>query len=103
MDEMTLTLSSPITEEQFDAITDVDFDNTDRIWFHTKHGKDVEFVKRKKGKWIPQDFNKHYGMTSTAVYFYPKCSMCGESANYTNFCPNCGADMREEQNNHSKR
>lgn len=51
--EMTLTLSSPITEEQFDAITDVDFDNTDRIWFHTKHGKDVEFVKRKKGWWIP--------------------------------------------------
>lgn len=50
--------------------------------------------ERKKGKWIPQDFNKHYGMASTSVYYYPKCSMCGESANYTNFCPNCGADMR---------
>ena len=52
--------------------------------------------ERKTGHWIPQDFNKHYGMTSTTVYYYPKCSMCGESANYTNFCPNCGADMRGE-------
>ena len=50
-DEYTLTLNHPLTEEQWDSITDVDFDYTDRIWFHTKHGKDVEFVKRKQ--WIP--------------------------------------------------
>ena len=50
--------------------------------------------ERKKGKWIPQDFNKHSGMTSTAVYFFPKCSVCGNSADYTNYCPACGADMR---------
>ena len=80
MDEMTLTLSSPITEEQFDAITDVDFDNTDRIWFHTKHGKDVEFVKRKEGKWIEEH-----------------CSECGcyvYHGDVRNFCPNCGAKMK---------
>lgn len=53
MDEMTLELESPITEEQWDKIADVDFDHTDRIYFHTKHGKEVEFVKRKKGRWIP--------------------------------------------------
>lgn len=45
MAEIELTLNSPITEEQWDAITDVDFDKTDRIWFQTKHGKTVEFVK----------------------------------------------------------
>lgn len=45
VDELTLTLNSPITEEQWDAITDVDFDHTDRIFFHTKHGKEVEFAK----------------------------------------------------------
>lgn len=45
IDELTLYLNSPISEEQWDAIEDVDFDHTDRIWFHTKHGKDVEFVK----------------------------------------------------------
>lgn len=50
-DEYTLTLNHPLTEEQWDSITDVDFEHTDRIWFHTKHGKDVEFVKRKQ--WIP--------------------------------------------------
>ena len=49
---------------------------------------------RPKGKWIPQNLNKSDGMISTAVYYYPKCSVCGANANYTNFCPNCGADMR---------
>ena len=45
MDEMTLTLNSPITEEQWDAITDVDFEHTNEITFHTKHDKTVKFVK----------------------------------------------------------
>jgi len=45
MDEMTLTLNSPITEEQWDAITDVDFEHTNEITFYTKHGKEVKFVK----------------------------------------------------------
>ena len=77
MDEFTLTLSSPITEEQWDAITDVDFDYTDRICFNTKHGKQVEFVKRKCGKWI--------GL---------KCDQCGQiDMSKPNFCPNCGARM----------
>ena len=85
MDEMTLKLSSSITEEQFDAITDVDFDNTDRIWFHTKHGKDVEFVKRKKGEWTKDC----------------ACEFCGFKPWYErdihtlSFCPNCGEDMRK--------
>ena len=95
MDEMTLTLSSPITEEQFDAITDVDFDNTDRIWFHTKHGKDVEFVKRKKGKWLCSD-----DLYETAVC--PCCGWdttepCQHIKSWFEFCPHCGADMRGEQ------
>lgn len=53
--------------------------------------------ERKKGEWIPQNHNKTNGMISTAVYYYPKCSVCGHCDNYTNFCPNCGADMRGEQ------
>lgn len=59
------------------------------------HEKETE--ERKKGQWIPQDFNKHEGMISTAIYCLPKCSECGECSNYTNFCPNCGADMREPE------
>lgn len=55
-----------------------------------------EHPERKKGKWIPQNLNKSDGMISTAVYYYPKCSVCGANANYTNFCPNCGAEMLTE-------
>lgn len=47
MGEITLQLNSPLTDEQWDTIMDVDFDHTDRITFHTKHGKEVEFVKSK--------------------------------------------------------
>lgn len=45
MGEMTLTLNSPITEEQWDYIMDVDLEHTSEITFHTKHGKEVKFVK----------------------------------------------------------
>lgn len=44
-DTFEFTLNNPLTEEQWDMITDVDFDRTDRITFHTKHGKEVEFTK----------------------------------------------------------
>ena len=44
-DTFEFTLNNPLTEEQWDMIEDVDFDRTDRIWFHTKHGKEVEFAK----------------------------------------------------------
>lgn len=94
-DEITFRLNSPITEEQWDAITDVDFEHTDRIWFSTKHGKEVEFVKRKNGKWLPDN-----------NYYYEErfiCSVCGKSYKVDTcmgkpmweFCP-CGADMRGE-------
>ena len=49
MAEMTFTLHNPLTEEEWDLIEDVDFDHTNSIIFHTKHGKEVEFVKRKEG------------------------------------------------------
>lgn len=44
-DTFEFTLDNPLTEEQWDMIVDVDFDRTDRITFHTKHGKEVEFTK----------------------------------------------------------
>lgn len=107
MDEMTLQLNNPITEKQYDAIMDIDFDNTDRIWFHTKHGKDVEFVKQNKGRWVKR---------SDMCGIYWECSECGEeiprishfdpqfdlfprveSIDKTNYCPHCGANMRGEE------
>ena len=45
---------------------------------------------RKKGKWIDETF-KPWGL----VHHPYKCDQCGEhSEANSNFCPNCGADMR---------
>lgn len=66
MDEFTLKLSSPITDEQWDAITDVDFDNTNRVSFSTKHGKGVEFIKVVRCKDCKH--SKTDGMDDPAIY-----------------------------------
>lgn len=57
MPDFELVLNSPITEEQWDLISDVDFDKTDRIWFHTKHGKTVEFRKVKAPTTDEEEFH----------------------------------------------
>ena len=58
--------------------------------------------ERKMGKWIEQDDGWD------GIYY--ECSVCREpftlidgtpSDNLYNFCPNCGADMREGQNEHN--
>lgn len=51
--------------------------------------------KRKKGKWI----DKSNGIEGAWNY----CSVCGEQAiDLYDFCPNCGADMRGEQDDESR-
>ena len=93
-DEMTFTLHNPLTEEEWDMITDVDFDHTQEITFHTKHGKEVVFVKRRKGVWFDPDDGKILTDGYCAT-----CSVCGEWSEYlTAYCGNCGADMRGGQN-----
>ena len=42
----SFTLNNPLSEEDWDYINDVDFDRTDEITFHTKHGKEVTFIKK---------------------------------------------------------
>ena len=44
----------------------------------------ADVVERKQGKWIPSKEPP-----------WLDCSECGQdSVEYTNYCPNCGADMR---------
>lgn len=105
-DEMTFTLNNPLTEEEWDMIADVDFDHTSEITFHTKHGKEVVFVKRKKGKWIHgRELSRELsleitGEVVTAIFYEGwECSECHclvseEHEPLWKFCPNCGADMR---------
>ena len=78
----------------------LDDDMIYRIQIGMKRLPSVE-PERKTGRWIPQDNNKISWTASTAVYYYPKCSVCGLCAAYTNFCPHCGADMRGEQDDES--
>lgn len=90
-EQFTLKLNSPITDEQWDAITDVDFDHTEEIFFHTKHSKEVTFVKQKKGAWIELEPKGVW----TSVYH---CSECGGAVmsckvDLPKYCGHCGARM----------
>ena len=55
----------------------------------------LEYIERKRGKWI----DAHDG----TFYWFRQCNNCGferedcDCKKDTNFCPNCGADMRGEQ------
>jgi len=49
--------------------------------------------ERKKGKWEYDD----EAFPGGNPYGHYDCDQCGESVPHkTNYCPNCGADMREE-------
>lgn len=51
----------------------------------------ADVVERKKGKW---EFREEFFAYGIAHF---DCSICGESVlERTRFCPNCGADMRGE-------
>ena len=95
MFEGTLELNSPITEEQWDTIVDVDFDNTDRIWFTTKHGKEVEFVKQKMAKWLP--IKRGERGCSAGDFVCSACRKPNRCYSLTDYCSNCGAAMKEER------
>ena len=102
-DQFTLKLHHPFTEEEWDAITDVDFDHTEEIFFHTKHGKEVTFVKQKKGRWVrgAEIPNKRKRIFEEDIIY---CSNCRNEAYWDtdygqqlfDYCPYCGARMRED-------
>lgn len=60
--------------------------------------------KRKTGKWIKRDVSRQiHGISCSAPNY--QCSVCkkwwfhnGEGLKWYKFCPECGADMRGEQN-----
>ena len=50
--------------------------------------------ERKKGRWIAHEGGKFVGFP----YMHYECDQCRAfEPTETNFCPNCGADMRGEQ------
>lgn len=82
-------------------------DGVGTITFHTEERKVFRFVEvpaadvveRKKGKWIDKPV---YMQTMDGKTWdgFTHCSECKEMHEYgyrSNFCPNCGADMRKEE------
>lgn len=65
-----------------------------------QYGKWSEYVEqlpaaqRMRGKWIPH--KSKFGGEDEKVY---TCDQCGHNIGFhaENFCPNCGADMREKE------
>lgn len=59
--------------------------------YAAKRIEELEEYERKKGKW---EFREEFFAYGIAHF---DCSICGESVlERTRFCPNCGADMRGE-------
>lgn len=73
---------------------DLGYREVDDIEKYVKEAPTADVAERKKGKWI---FNPTDAIEM--MFTKPKCSECGfESADGGNFCPNCGADMRGNNN-----
>ena len=86
-----LSFHSPITQEEWNRITDIELERTEEITFQTPSGKEVPFRKVKYGEWIKTNH-------STDTY---ECSLCGMkipvSEMCSPFCPLCGADMSKTE------
>lgn len=81
---LTLKLQNPLTEEQLDSLLDVDFDHTNEVYFRTKHGKEVTFVKKQEP--IEPEPRK--------MWMY-RCGACGHAIDQEdNFCRECGRAVK---------
>lgn len=87
-DCMEFKLKSPMTQEDFDLITDAEFEHTDKIWFNTPKGNTVEFRKVIKAEWKMR-WNKFFHEE------IPYCTNCNKAFVFeSDYCPNCGAEMQ---------
>ena len=86
--EVTLTLTSPITDEMLSDLRDDELENTSAIVVTTPKGKEVQFRKVVFAHWVEKGGN------------LIECSNCKQEMNclagfYTwlSFCPKCGATI----------
>lgn len=100
MDEITLTLTEESTKEMLKMLEKLDAEANARLFTHGNRfqlicgEKRIEYVAQTKARWL----------TNGLTLAIPWCSNCGGDAFglhrwdavLTDFCPHCGADMREE-------
>lgn len=103
----------PLLEDVLYKITDAEWEHSDNFWVTTPSGKKIEFEKKRpQGEWI--EVKPSQSDLEDGIDYREECSICHEPhrhygfdeyhdirfATYykTNFCPNCGADMRGEEN-----
>ena len=61
-----------------------------------------KYVVREKGEWEPI-LDRWGNQREEEIYASVwRCPVCGEEDFYSKFCPNCGADMRTEEQNRAK-
>lgn len=75
-----------------------DFSNTD-VFSAIDNAPTADVAPVRRGKWVLVGQNAHEYVTSIKE----RCSLCGryvyryDAEPTDNFCPSCGADMREEK------
>ena len=85
--EYSIELHNPLTEEEWDSLTDVDMEHTNSVTFNTKHGKEVVFIKVKHGRWVKDP---------KSLWTIGHCSCCNKltiGCEDCDYCPHCGAIM----------
>lgn len=74
----------------------------DHIYEHAKNMSEDSYdewdAMRAIAKGFPYEERPH-GKIVKDENGYPMCSRCGEKSSFWNFCPRCGADFREENEN----
>ena len=76
-----------IPEEDYKSACKREFSMDGSMLIYNAIRKGTKYKERPHGK-IVKDENG-----------YPMCSRCGEKSSFWNFCPRCGADFREENEN----
>ena len=93
-DTFEFTLDEESEKKLYDILTDVNTEKTPSFTITDKYGHTAEYVKVVHGRW------ERVKMWTGAETIF--CSVCGEDCYVSDtgddilsdYCPNCGADMR---------
>jgi len=97
-DTFEFTLDEESEKKLFEIMTDVNTEKTPSFTITDKYGHTAEYMKVVHGKWIHRPgswFHNDYQRSECGDYLDFNGLNAGRGD--ANYCPNCGADMRGEQ------